>query len=252
MFLFGNDTAGEKQVFIPMGTGRAALRTKEGQVMILNETELGIKELAEKRGLDPKEIYLRQGQIPTGEKGVAVINGRKITSETIENLFETDPKKRFYSQSVDIQSGPASSEDKQLPAPMVKLLLDWKLKEPKDETYAEYKKRAMDDPAGVAEELSVAFPGFHFTIIPQNKEGWIKKILNVLPIVSSNETSTIIPVRGEPIQLEDSSGKKATFYLDTSGNPNGVVYDGFGRSYGSLAQANAAFKAMKFRTGGKK
>lgn len=242
MFLFGNDTAGEKQVFIPMGTGRAALRTKEGQVMVLNATELGIKEMAQKRGLEEKDIWLRQGQMPTGEKGVAVINGMKITSETVENLFELDPKKRFYSRQVNVESGPISSEGRQFPAAITKLVLDWKLKGSKDPTYAAYKARALDDPDGVAVELSSAFRGFHFTIIPTPKTGFSAFISN-LPWVSSNAATTIIPVRGEPILLSDTKGNSAEFYLDTIDDPAGVVYDWLGKSWGSPAQAAATVKA---------
>jgi hypothetical protein len=86
------------------------------------------------------------------------------------------------------------------------------------------------------------FPGFHFTILPVPKTGFAKFISN-LPWVSANADTMLIPVRGEPIILSDSKGNSAEFYLDTSGNPSGVVRDWLGNSWGSPSQAAAAVKA---------
>jgi len=233
-FIYGSASAGDKQTFIPLEDGSAAIRTADGQVMLMSQADLGLKELEKKYGISAREMMLNPNGIPTGRKGFMTIGGRKVETEETIRPFEPDPRKRIGQRVTNVVSMPKSQWDIDHPASLRKLMIDWKNPSSEDEATNDWKDRALDKPADVAEEMGRIWPQYTFRLIDTKKEGFLKWVANILPFVSSQETSgALIPIRGKPIGIPDSTGYEITFYYD----PNlDLVSNGFGEALGSYEQ----------------
>jgi len=246
-FLFGSDTAGEKKTFMPISETRVAIRSKEGQVMLLNNADLQAKEIATKYGVDLKDVYLRGEALPTGTKGFAILNGRKIDSEDTVNV-STGKK---GTRNTGVSTVPKSSEELDMPPALTKFLLSWKSNAKDDSATEILKEKSMDDPAGVANELSQTFLGWSFKITPK-KDKLYKRILDWAPVIglaiSVNNEALIIPIKGQPIELKDSTGKGYKYYYDPDNN---VVRNHLNQSLGSLEQVSAELASKDLSKKGK-
>lgn len=233
-FIFGSASAEDKQTFIPLEDGGAAIRTAEGQVMLMSQADLGLKELEKKYGISAREMMLNPNGIPTGRKGFMNIGGRKIETEETIRPFEPDPQKRVGQRVIGTSAMPKSQWDIDHPASLRKLMIDWKNPGADDDATKDWKERAKGDPKNVAVEMGRIWPQYTFRLIDTKKESFLKWVVNILPFVSSQETSgALIPIRGKPVGIPDSTGYEITFYYD----PNlDLVSNGFGEALGSYEQ----------------
>lgn len=233
-FTYGSEAAGERLAFIPLKDGRAAIRNKEGQVVVLNQADLGLKELQEKHGFTPREVLLNPDGIPTGKKGFTIVNGRRINVEQTFKPFESDPSQQYGQRITGVDDIPKSAWDIKHPDELTSFLLDWKssTKAAKEKT-DELKKLALKDPVEAAQALSLTFNQYSFRIVPM-KPGATRSILSRLPYVSANSETALIPIRGKPFPLLDMNKKKFQYYYDQSID---LVSNEFGQPVGSLEQA---------------
>ena len=240
-FLFGASSTGDKMNLISFGDGSAAMRNKDGQVMMLSQSDLKLNEMSEKYGIDVKDILLGGGIIPTGSKGVSVMGGRKITTEDTVNLFATDPKERFGTRITGIEPAPKSAWDFEHPEKLTGFLLDWKGEDTDNETVKRVRSVSKKSPRMAEQMLTEIFPQYSFRIIPRKTRpalfGWIP---NFVPFFSANHTQALIPIRGKPIPLEDQSGKRLVYYYDQALD---LVSNEFGIPLGSYAQVSESVKA---------
>jgi len=229
-FVYGVSAAGEKTNFIPLQEGTAAVRDGTGQVMLMSQTDLALKELSEETGISVRDMLLNPNGVPTGKKGFMIQNGRKISTEQIYKPFEPDPEKRYGQRQTDVSAVPKSTWDIDHSTSIRKMLMSWKDPGTKDTMIKDWKKRALKKPNEVSEEMSRIWPQYTFRVVDVVKEGWFKKIANLLPFVSSNEESAIIPIPGLPLGIPDSTGKLYNFYYNST---NDLVFNGYGEPLGS-------------------
>lgn len=208
-FVYGPSSAGEKQIFIPYGDGRAAVRGKDGQVMILSQQDLALKEMSDKSGVSVRDLILKQGQIPTGTKGFTVVNGQKITTENMENKFASDPKDRYYTRPVNVEAMPKSTDNTKHPDKLITLMLELKAEKPKDPGTQALRALALEHPDKAAEQLSTMFPDYSFNITKEKLDTWTSRHI---PLLSSGDDNlNIIPIKGHLQQF----GSKWYYYDGT-------------------------------------
>jgi len=101
IFMFDAASAPEKKNFMSLGNGKAAIRSKDGTVTVLDEQNLGIRETAKRLGLDEDKalqaMYLNNGKYPSGKKTGAIINGTIFDYELDYNLM-AQPGDPLYSR----------------------------------------------------------------------------------------------------------------------------------------------------------
>lgn len=233
-FVHGADVAGDKQNFIPLEEGQGAIRTADGQIMILSAQELGLRELEEKYGFTTREIMLNPNGIPTGNKGFVNMGGRRIMTEETIRPFEADPAKRYGQRIIGTATIPKSAWDIEHPASLRKLLLDWKNPGTDDEMVQDWKKRALKEPKEVATEMSNVWPQYTFRVVNVKKESWFQGVKNVLGFASSTENEALIPIRGRPVPIPDQTGKEYVYYYDANID---LVSNNVGEPLGSYEDA---------------
>jgi len=246
-FLFGSDVAGDKQNFIGLPDGLAAIRNKQGQIMVLSQGDLQLKEMSEKYNIPVKDIVIHGGVIPTGKTGVLVSNGWKITTEGTLNLFADDPKERYGIRIVDKEPAPKSAWDIDHPARLQKFLLDWKAEDTENESVKSMRELADKNPKIAEIMLGETFPQYSFRVVKRKtNETRFKRLLNILPFVSANVELALIPIRGKPIPLEDAKGFKGTFYYDSGLD---LVSNEYGIPLGSYEQVANEIATRDLRGG---
>lgn len=240
-FLFGASSTGDKMNLISFGDGSAAMRNKDGQVMMLSQSDLKLNEMSEKYNIDIKDILLGGGVIPTGTKGVSTMGGRKITTEDTINLFATDPKERYGTRITGIEPAPKSAWDFEHPTALTSFLLDWKSRETDNESVKRIKSIAKKNPKLAQDMLTETFPQYSFKVVKRKTTPWLfNMLLKVVPFVSADANLGLVPIRGRPIPLEDQSGKKLAYYYDQALD---LVFNEFGIPLGSYAQVSEDVKA---------
>jgi hypothetical protein len=250
-FVYGASTAGDKQNFMGLDDGSAAIRGADGQVMIMSQQDLGLKELEKKTGIPIKDMLMNPNGVPTGKKGFMTIGGRRIETEETYKPFEADPHKRQGTRITNVADMPKSDWEIDHPPTLRKMLLAWKNPSTDDETVEDWKERTLKGPKEatvVAEEMSVVWPQYSFRVVDIKKESWWKKVANILPFVSAHDKSAVIPIRGRPIGIADASGKLLTYYYDAQLD---LVSNGFGEPLGSYEQVTQMLSAATAPTGGK-
>lgn len=216
-FLFGSANAPDKQNMLSFGDGSAALRNKDGRITFMSQADLKLDDMAEKYGVEKKDILLNGGIIPTGSKGVAIVNGRKITTEGTVNLFAEDPKEKYGMKVVGIEAAPKGSQFFEHPKELTKLLLDWKSTETDNETVKNIKDVAGNNPQLAQTMLTEIFPQYSFKIVERGKApGFFNTLLNICPFLSGDSNLGLIPIRGRPTPFTDKSGKELIYYYDQS------------------------------------
>jgi len=241
-FVYGASTQGDKQNFMGLDDGSAAIRGTDGQVMIMSQQDLGLKELSEETGISVKDMLMNPNGVPIeGSKSFMTIGGRRIETQGTYKPFEPDPGKRYGQRITNVTDMPKSDWEIDHPTSLRKLLLDWKDPSTKDEAVKDWRKRSVDSPkeaAVVAEELSVVWPQYSFKVVDLKKEGLIRSVAHYLPIISAfvddKTSSAVIPIRGKPIGIADSTGYEGLFYYDPQLN---LVSNGLGEPLGSYEQA---------------
>ena len=101
IFMQGPASAPEKKNFQPLGGGKAALRSADNSVTVLDEANLGVREMAKRLGLDEDKalqaVYLNEGMYDSGKKTGVVINGTIFEYTLDYNLLAT-PGDPLYSR----------------------------------------------------------------------------------------------------------------------------------------------------------
>lgn len=79
IFMQGAASAPERKLFQPLGGGKAAIRSEDGTVTVLDEANLGVRETAKRLGLDEDKalqaVYLNNGKYDSGKQTGAIRNG---------------------------------------------------------------------------------------------------------------------------------------------------------------------------------
>ena len=248
-FVYGATSAGEKQNYIGLEDGSAAIRGADGQVMIMSQQDLGLKELSEETGIPVREMLLNPNGVSTGQKGFMNIGGRKITSEVVFKPFEPNPNKRYGQRMINTEAMPKSAWDIDHPTSLRKMLLEWKNPSTDDDLIKDLRNRSAKQPVKVAEELSEIWSQYSFRVVDIKKEGWFKKVANILPLVSANNLSAVIPIRGQPTAFLDVNGKDVWYYYDSELD---LVSNAFGKhegTYQDIAQRVSILDSTKKKEG---
>lgn len=204
-FLFGSDAAGEKKTFIGLPDQRAAIRGKDNQVMILNSTDLKIKELAEKYGLPEKDVWLGQGVVPSGKKGYYIENGIKKDFEYDINLF-APPGTNPYSPRATNETAAPTAANIEHPAALNDFLKSWST--PDNKETEELKEIAKKNIPLVNRTLQARFPGYTFFVNKHDKgEFWSWG--------ASDYNYIVTPIPGLPVHIPNRAGEKFTYFRNT-------------------------------------
>ena len=250
-FVYGASTTGDKQNFMGLDDGSAAIRGADGQVMIMSQQDLGLKELSEKTGIPVKDMLMNPNGVPVeGAKGFVTMNGRKIETQRTYKPFEPDPGKRYGQRITNVSDMPKSDWEIDHPPTLQKAMLAWKDPSTKDGTVERWKNQALKGPKearAVAQEMSEVWSNYTFKLQNVEKTG-VSRTWAMIPFVSVNEKTALIPIRGKPITLPDATGYEVIFYYD----PNiDLVSNGLGEPLGSYEQAAQTFATKTVPRGGK-
>jgi len=114
IFMFDAASAPEKKNFMSLGNGKAAIRSKDGTVTVLDEQNLGIRETAKRLGLDEDKalqaMYLNNGKYPSGKKSAAIINGTIFDYDLDYNLMAQPGEPTYSRRLAGAKQGPLPPE----------------------------------------------------------------------------------------------------------------------------------------------
>jgi len=114
IFMFNEASAPEKKKFMPLGSRRAAIRSDDGTVTVLDEQNLGIRETAKRLGLDEdkalQSVYLNNGRYPSDRKTGALINGTIFDYELDYNLMARPGEPTYSRRMVGSKQSPLPPE----------------------------------------------------------------------------------------------------------------------------------------------
>lgn len=219
--------------FIHYAEGKAAVRTKSGQVVLYDKNDIALSEAEEKTGVSKDKIWAANGNVPSGKPYQIVgPKGNVLTMESSRNVFtgeEGEP------ESIAINPGkniPA------LPGPAITLLNNI-MSGNKTNLQSKYYHGLLEDvdATGLTNDFSQAmqtlYPSWHFPVL-RDPGGKIGIDRDVSWFSGSNYVN---PFQGDPIIIEGSE-----VYL----TPEGEIVNDLGEHLGNSLEE----VTIKLRGGG--
>jgi len=249
IFMFDAASAPEKKNFMSLGNRKAAIRSKDGTVTVLDEQNLGIRETAKRLGLDEDKalqaMYLNNGKYPSGKKSAAIINGTIFDYELDYNLMAQPGEPTYSRRLVGAKQAPLPPEGdypKDLGNFIGKLTtLDRSDSEVK---YVLDMLDKIDDvklkPGQAAHEVTKYFQGrwgdYSVNIERTNESSFFWRVMYNLPVfglvvpaTAGQASYALSVVKGTLTPLKIADGSTARVFIDSQG----IVRDKYNQVLGT-------------------
>jgi len=268
IFMFNEASAPERKNFLPLGSGRAAMRSADDTVTVLDEKNLGIREQAKRLGLDEdkalQSVYLNNGRYPSGKKTGAIVNGTIFDYELDYNLL-AGPGDSIYSRRLVGSKQAPLPPEAAFPKDLTDFMAELAVLNREDPGAAKVLD-ALDEIANislkpgqrsqriyspeVAQYFETRWPGYTINIERTNQGSLFWRIMDWIPPFAffiDDETGrkgyAANLVQGTLFPLKIDDGAPVPVYIDSQG----VVRDKYNQVIGTNAEEARVNLQMRLR-----